>query len=254
MLAIILICVNAFPAMSSAAEPPPASNFDTGKILRAADLKNLLQFVLDLATRVGNGTGYFSARADDNSITTGYDRLRMRGNSPGIYLEESDQLPYREDYGHWRIIADQNALFFEDWERRTPGEGEYAQQDEFLSFHRTQTPASDGTGNHIIQWNYDFVGLGARDLKIAANWASPIHPQTPRTLTLASLNAGTNSLVPAIEIVPNGSKPRVTIPSGPLDVGGPGASGMTLYDTATGRPYCVRITNGALAPTAGQCQ
>ncbi len=30
-------------------------------------------------------------------------------------------------------------------------------------------------------------------------------------------------------------------------------AGITLYDTATKKPYCIRMTNGVLTPTAGIC-
>jgi hypothetical protein len=31
------------------------------------------------------------------------------------------------------------------------------------------------------------------------------------------------------------------------------AAGITLYDTVTNKPYCIRMTNGALVPSAGVC-
>ncbi len=42
--------------------------------------------------------------------------------------------------------------------------------------------------------------------------------------------------------------------SGNLELGGEATpSGITLYDTVTKKPYCIRITNGTLMPTAGVC-
>ncbi len=42
---------------------------------------------------------------------------------------------------------------------------------------------------------------------------------------------------------------------GVLGVGTSGApKGVTLYDTANGTAYCVKVTNGALVPTPGACQ
>jgi hypothetical protein len=39
-----------------------------------------------------------------------------------------------------------------------------------------------------------------------------------------------------------------------LTVGSPQSpAGITLYDEATGEPYCVRVRNGELVPTAGEC-
>lgn len=42
--------------------------------------------------------------------------------------------------------------------------------------------------------------------------------------------------------------------SGNLELGSEAMpSGITLYDTITKKPYCVRITNGALVPSVGGC-
>lgn len=42
--------------------------------------------------------------------------------------------------------------------------------------------------------------------------------------------------------------------SGNLELGNEAVpSGITLYDTVTKKPYCIRMTNGALTPTAGVC-
>lgn len=163
---------------------------------------------------VGGGGAFTQA---GNALTTSADIVRMKSNGPGLYFEEADQKQYREDYGFWRIIADQNALFIENWESARPGESEYAQQDEFLSFHRSPT-SNPGIGNHVIQWQYDFLGSGVRDLRIGANWQGSVPPQVPRTLSLTALNLSTNTLVPAIQIIPNGSSPIVSVPSGPLKV------------------------------------
>ena len=34
---------------------------------------------------------------------------------------------------------------------------------------------------------------------------------------------------------------------------GSAPAGITLFDTATGQPFCLRITSGTLVPSAGQC-
>src|SRR3989344_2667103 len=241
---VALVVFTASTGIAGAIELPAQANFDTGKVLRSGDLKALLQNVLDL--KVGEAvlkassfciassclTNWPFVQTSNNAWTAGADIMRIRSNGPGLYLEETDQAQFREDYGHWRIVADQNTLFFENWERRVPGESEYAQQDEFLSFHRSPTPATSGTGDHIIQWNYDFVGLGARDLTIAANWNNIVYPQVPRTLTISSLNGQNNQLVPALRISPNGATPVVSLPSGPLQVSG----------TITGQKICIGAT------------
>jgi hypothetical protein len=42
--------------------------------------------------------------------------------------------------------------------------------------------------------------------------------------------------------------------SGNLELGSEAVpSGITLYDSVTKKPYCVRMTNGVLTPTAGGC-
>lgn len=42
--------------------------------------------------------------------------------------------------------------------------------------------------------------------------------------------------------------------SGNLELGSEAMpSGITLYDTATKKPYCIRVANGVLTPSAGAC-
>ena len=86
-----------------------------------------------------------------------------------------------------------------------------------MSFQRTQTDVP--LANHIIQWNYDFYGQGVRNLNIGANWAQPSNPQTPRTLSLMSLNGSTNELMYAMRIIPNNAHPITTFPSGNVGIG-----------------------------------
>jgi hypothetical protein len=174
--------------------------------------------------------------------------LRLVGSGPGLYFQETDQAPFRQDYGHWRIIADQNALFIENWERGQVNESEYAQQDEFLSFHRAPTPSRTfPIGDHIIQWNYDFLGQGVRDLTIAANRGgmTGVTGVAPRVLSLSTLDASSNQLVPALQIMPGGANPTVSIPNGSLRISG-SSGGIQFYNRATNAP-----SSWLYSPTTG---
>lgn len=169
--------------------------------------------IVEVNDRIGIGT-----TNPENKVHIFGNVLEVESGGPAFWLKESDQQRYRPDYGYWRIIADHNALFFEVWENGNGQPGhEFDIQDEFLSFQRTQTDVP--LANHIIQWNYDFYGQGVRNLNIGANWAQPSNPQTPRTLSLMSLNGSTNELMYAMRIIPNNAHPIVTFPSGNVGIG-----------------------------------
>ncbi len=198
---------------------------------------------------VGIGTSTFlvqnSLTTSDNMRLQG-DRLRIRSSGPGLYFEETDQDASREDYGHWRIIADQNALFFEVWERATPGESEYTQQDEFLSFHRTPTGGAN-IGEHILQINYPIRGLGARNLSLGANWVNTITPQTARTLNFVTLNAAANADVNALTLTPANAVANIAFPNtGSFAVTSANKEyGRFLTSQASQNNYCSFVTTGA---------
>lgn len=175
----------------------------------------------------------------NGNVTVNGDKVQIQSHGPGLYFQESDQGKYRLDYGQWRIVADHNALYFENWELGTSTIGvPFEQQDEFLSFHRYPTTLAD-VGNHLIQWQYDFLGSGVRNLNIGANWANETNPQTARTLSLVSLNAQTNELVPALQVVPANDRPGVSIPNGDLTVAG----ALTTTGTGAGLHLFNRTNN-----------
>lgn len=241
MFSFVILSAGALlPAVVSASVAlPPLSNFTSGQVLKAADLSAVLQNLLDLKSgSVTNSTSGSGLTQSGNLLVANTDGIQLNSNGPGIYFNELDQAPYRGDYGRWRIIADQNSLFFEDWERANSGEAPYAQQDEFLSFQRAPTGATSfPIGNHIIQWNYSFLGQGARDLSISANrpGLSSISGIAPRTLSLSALNNATDQLVPAVQIIPGGNSPIVSIPSGSLQLSG-SSGGIHLFDRTTNAP------------------
>src|SRR3989344_2852090 len=99
------------PLLASAAELPPASNFDAGKPLRAADLKALLQGLQDVATKLtapggwsipgsfyipqhlGLGTQDFNWTNNDkipmkDTVRIHGVSVRIRSDGPGLYLKE----------------------------------------------------------------------------------------------------------------------------------------------------------------------
>jgi hypothetical protein len=150
-----------------------------------------------------------------------YGGVLLKGIGPEIIFTETDQQMFRRDYGYWRIVCDHNNMFFEVWENPKAKEGDmpFDIQDEFLAFHRCRTDSYNESGNHLIQWSYDFLGHGVRDLKIGANWADPGRPQTPRMLSLVALNGQTNDYACAMNIIPNGPQPIVVFPVGHVGIG-----------------------------------
>ena len=103
------------------------------------------------SVRVGINT---DAPQQQSALHVNGNVMVIESGGPALWFNESDQRHFRPDYGLWRMIASENALFFEVWEdpHGKPGR-EFDVQDEFVSFQRAPT-GPNTVGNHIIQWSY----------------------------------------------------------------------------------------------------
>jgi hypothetical protein len=220
---------------------------------------------LTLATRsctISGGTYAMGCEANDYvasvvTITSGTGNGQSKtisaitpGTSPvitisGTFSPAPDSTSHyalgRIDYGWWRTIADGNTLFFEDWEACTPLTATFPAnafdcQDEFMRFMRqpTNVPLA---ANHIVGFNYPIGGNGNRDFAIGANWADAHTPQTPRNLNIQALNAASNAMVTALQVVPNNANPQLVVP---------GVAGFCLGGVCTGTNNLSGLTNNYL--------
>lgn len=131
-----------------------------------------------------------------------------------------------------------------------------------------------GIGTKAPAAALDVHGEGASDTSVVIRYGGPIGHRAALILsnkaigqaegsagiwTIAAGNAQTGTLGQRLGISGHsGNKdPNYKFMldfSGNLELGSESVpSGITLYDTVTRKPYCIRMTNGALTPTAGVC-
>ena len=67
------------------------------------------------SVRVGINT---DAPQQQSALHVNGNVMVIESGGPALWFNESDQRQYRPDYGLWRIIASENALFFEVWENQ----------------------------------------------------------------------------------------------------------------------------------------